>query len=333
MEYQTCEYGDDIVPPYCLPLNKVPQSLWDALQMGERHEVVPHTEGRDLTPGSQGVIQTVNCFGALIRILVRYAPGLLGSKLHGLHSHMDVWRKEFYMLTVDGEARALPTHEAYCLLAMSQIKEQDGPWDNCRRKNRTVAKQHMHVQTSLVQASLDAWSYLTTPLVIKDRSQHPVTDVLSVSTTRSIHHAITFFLTKMIAMVAEVEIGELDEDLKCPRCYFPRSCEQLVKFTLTNGLKRHFTWCQKCAPVEGKPKVCGLTRVQGYEDKKRKRESEGENALAPIKKPKKRRYLPRRRGLTQEKELEQSALRLEMAQLLIKVVRTVHPEYFEGAEE
>ena len=339
MDYQKYEYGNDIVPPFCVILNEIAQSsLWDALRVGERIELQPHTGGRNLTPGSRAVFLTINLFGSLLRLLLRYAHEVLSSKLQVLHTDMELWVKEEYMLEINGEARALPTHEAYCLLAMSQIKEMDGAWDNCRQQNQAVARQHMHIQKSLVQASLDAWSRLSTPLTIKDRSQHPVNDHLNMSTSRSVHHAIHFFLRKMLGMVVAVKTSELEEDLKCPRCYSPRACEEVVELTLAtpNSLKRYFTWCKKCAPLQGCPKVCGLTRVQRYEEllaKKRKREQEEEDPPAASQKTKKRKYLPRRRGLTQAQQLEQSALRLEMADLLIFWIRKLHPEYFEEVEE
>ena len=307
--------------------------------MGERIELQPHTGGRDLTPGSPAVTLTINLFGALLRLLLRYAHEQLSTELHRLHTEMKLWVKEEYMLKINGEARALPTHEAYCLLAIAQIKEMmDQPWDTTHQLGPAVAAQHAEVQLSLIQAASEAWGQLATPMTIERRNQHAVNERLGVTTTHSVHNAILHFLRRMAGLVSQVETKELEEVTKCPRCQEYRACEEVVELTLATSkcLKRYFTWCEKCAPLEREPKVCGLTRVVDYEKflaRKRKREQEEEDPPASSQKTKKRKYLRRRRGLTQEQKLEQSALRLEMADLLILWIRKSHPQYFQGTEE
>lgn len=295
MDTRMASFGGKAVPPYCKLLNKVPDSMWTMLGLGDPMTVGDAEEDDlvDIDMKSPAVIKTAKLCGSLIRILIRFAPGTLSRMLQVLHTTMDVFgKKDWHIVNIDGQLWTLNKIDAYCLLIITHIRNESREWDPAKKLVKEEGFKHKAVQMKLIITAGRAWSRFTNVNQVEDTYQYPTSSTtLNEQMRMELYEVITVFFTKALEMIVKIDTRTLSDMPTCPRCYQPRGEEMyLVKIghMESSPLVRAFAKCSKCAEsICGVTRVCNFNKLVDLDQNKRRRQSGEETVQEPARKKKK----------------------------------------------
>lgn len=332
MDTRMASFGGKTVPSYCKLLNKVPDTLWTMLDLGEPMTVGDAEENDlvDIDMTSPAVKKTAILCGSLIRILIRFAPGTLSRVLQVLHTSMDVFgKKDYHIVNVDGELWSLNKVDAYCLMLIAHIRNESREWDPAKKLIKKEAFKHTSVQMKLIGTAGRAWARFTNVSQVEDTYQYPTSStVIDHQTRMELYEVITVFFSKALEMIVQIDTRTLSDMPTCPRCYQPRGEEMyLVKIAHmeSSPLVRAFAKCPKCAEsICGVTRVCDFNKLVDLDQNKRRRQSGEETVQEPARKKKK--STPK---ITQKESLRQATVYRDW--LAINIVKFVK-DYPELAE-
>jgi hypothetical protein len=308
--------GNDVCPPHYKLLENMPEGLRKDLGLSEGLVVgmepmepvnVPLTNATSRVFGR--AVTTV------MRFLLRYATSNSSNKLLELHTRMKMDLRKEYTLQINDRLREVPVVEAYCILLIKIVLEEEEPWDT---KSRVVKAQpaYVQVQSDLLDAAKKAWDSMPSVQLIKDVRQSHNNVHITPAVMWEFYAAIGIFVEAMLQMVESIEEIDLDDDhpdhcIRCRNEILPRKGVAVTIISESRRMVRCFAHCSVCAKG-----YCAFTRMTKRQ-KKRVRDSDDEDDEEAGESRK------RQKGLTFADRLHRREMHLESLKMLLRLVGIV----------